>query len=91
MDKREFDNVREELMTSSLVADMAQEFPSSYSVDEVLRITARLDCASEEAERLMREDFATLPPLAQERMIGLLSEHSEQSRRWWHDLLHRKD
>lgn len=87
MNKREFENVHEELMTSSLAADMAQEFPDSYSVDEVLRITARLDCASEAAERLMREDFAALPPLAQERMIGLLSEHSEQSRKWWREYL----
>ena len=87
MDERGFDNVREELMTSSFAADMAQEFPDSYSVDEVLCITARLDCASEEAERLMREDFATLSPSAQERMIGLLSEHSEQSRKWWREYL----
>lgn len=78
-------------MASSLAADMAQEFPDSYSVDEVLCIAARLDCASDEAERLMREDYASLPPLAQERMIGLLSEHSEQSRRWWLDFLHKQD
>lgn len=87
MDERDFDNVHEELMTSSLAADMAQEFPDSYSVEEVMCITVRLDCASEEAERLMREDFAVLTPSAQERMIGLLSEHSEQSRLWWLEFL----
>ena len=87
MDKQEFDKAHEELMVSSLAADMAQEFPESYSPDEVACIAARLDCASEEADRLMREDFAALSPLAQERMIGLLSEHSGQSRKWWREYL----
>lgn len=87
MDERGFDRVHEELMVGALAADMAQEFPESYSTDEVACIAARLDCASEEAERLMREDFAALSLLAQERMIGLLSEHSEQSRKWWREYL----
>lgn len=87
MDKRDFEDVREELATSSLAADMAQEFPGSYSVDEVLGITARLDEASNKADKLMREDFASLSAPEQERLIGLLGEHSAQNRQWWRDYL----
>lgn len=87
MDKRDFDDACETLATSSLAADMAQEFPGSYSVDEVLGITVRLDDASDKADKLMREDFASLSASEQERLIGLLGEHSAQNRQWWRDYL----
>lgn len=87
MDKREIGKVREDLAASSLAADLAQEFPHSYAEDEILDIAARLDAASDRADELMREDFASLSEKEQERLIALLGEHGGQSRQWWRDYL----
>ena len=87
MDKRDYDEALEELAVGSLAADLALEFPESYSKDDVLDISARLYDASDRADRLMRDDFATLAPAEQERLIDLLAEHSERQRQWWRDYL----
>lgn len=87
MDNQDYSDALEELAVGSLAADLAQEFPDSYSKDDVLDVSARLYDASDRADKLMRDDFATLTPMEQERLINLLGEHSEQTRQWWRDIL----
>jgi hypothetical protein len=87
MDKRDYEEALEELAVGSLAADLAQAYPDSYSKDDVLDISARLYDASDKADELMRDDFAALTPMEQERLIDLLDEHSEQTRQWWRDYL----
>lgn len=87
MDERDYDEALEELAVGLLAADLAQEYPESYSKDDVLDISARLYEASDRADILMRDDFAALTPMEQERLIDLLGEHSEQTRQWWRDYL----
>lgn len=87
MDKRDYEEALEELAVGSFAADLAQEYPDSYSRDDVFDISARLYDASDKADELMRDDFAALTPMEQERLIDLLGEHSEQTRQWWRDYL----
>lgn len=87
MDEQEYCKVREELEVSSLAADSANEFPESYTVDEVLGLADRLNDASAEADKIMREDFAKLSKPEQECLIELLSGRSDQTRQGWRDYL----
>lgn len=87
MDNQDYADALEELAVGSLAADLAQEFPDSYSKDDVLDVSARLYDASDRADKLMRDDFATLTSMEQERLIDLLGEHSEQTRQWWREYL----
>lgn len=87
MDKRDYDEALEELAVASLAADLAQEFPDSYSKDDVVDVSARLYDVSDRTDDLMRDDFAALSAMEQERLIALLGERSEQTRQWWRDYL----
>lgn len=87
MDEQEYGKVREELEVSSLAADLANEFPESYTVDEVLGLADRLNDASAEADKIMREDFAKLSKPEQERLIELLSGRSDQTQQEWQKFL----
>lgn len=64
---------------------MAIENPGMYTADEMRELVERHEVSKEKADRIMREDFASLPPQMQNAMKKLL-KNTNVSEEVWKDI-----
>ena len=68
-------------------ADVCLGSPESFSLEEKARIRDDMEQTNAAIEDAIREDFATLPPQFQARMLELLCAHYPDMAEWWQELL----
>ena len=67
--------------------ELATSSPESYSIEEMCEISAGMDESTAKAEAAMRDDFNTLPPQAQARILELLARADPDNMDFWKELL----
>ena len=70
-----------------LHAEICQESPQSYTLDEKRRICESIDETNAAIEEAIRGDFAILPPRSQARILDLLQQTQPEAFYWWMSLL----
>ena len=66
---------------------MAIDNPVMYTLEELQAMQREYDEASAAADKLMRDDFQSMPPEMQKRMLQLLAGDEAHTPQFWLDIL----
>ena len=67
--------------------ELAVSSPESYSIEEMRAISEAMDESTAAIDAAIREDFAALPPQAQNRMLDLLEKADPKNMNFWREML----
>lgn len=80
--EEEFRKVQIDMAAVEFSEKMAIENPGMYSADEMRELIERHEVSKEEADRIMREDLASMPPEMQEKMKKMLKASNVPDEIW---------
>ena len=83
----EWAQLMEEHELAYLRGDLATSSPESYSIEEMREISAGMDESTARVDAAIREDFNSLPPYAQARMLELLAGADPGNMAFWNEIL----
>ena len=66
---------------------LATEFPESYTVEEMKEISDGMSASTAEVDAMLRADFESMPPTAQDKMLDLLRQADLDNFDWWLEVL----
>lgn len=82
LDEEEFRKAQIDMAAVEFSEKMAIENPGMYNTDEMRELVERHEVSKEEADRIMREDFASMPPEMQKAMKEMLKNTSVSEEVW---------
>jgi len=83
----EWATLKEEHELAYLRGDIATSSPESYTLDEMRKISAGMDEGTAKIDAAIREEFNSLPPEAQARMLKLLASADPGNIAFWNEIL----
>ena len=83
----EWAQLKEEHEIAYLRGDIASSSPESYTLDEMRAISQGMDESTAKIDAAIREEFNSLPPFAQARMLELLAGADPNNMHFWKELL----
>ena len=83
----EWAQLMEEHELAYLRGDLATSSPESYSIEEMREISAGMDESTARVDAAIREEFNSLPPYAQARMLELLAGADPGNMAFWNEVL----
>ncbi len=87
MNDKQWNSLIQEHEMAYFRGDLATSSPESYSIDEMREISAAMDDSTAKVDAVIREDFNSLPPHAQARMLELLAGADPGNMDFWKKLL----
>ena len=66
---------------------LATEFPESYTLEEMTEISDGMSASTAEVDAMLRADFESMPPFAQDKMLDLLRQADPDNFDWWLEVL----
>ena len=66
---------------------LATEFPESYTLEEMKEISDSMSASTAEVDEMLRADFESMPPFAQDKMLDLLRQADPDNFDWWLEVL----
>ena len=79
--------LREEHEIAYLRGDLATSSPGSYTIEEMKEISDGMFASTTEVEAALRNDFQSMPPEAQDKMLDLLKQVDSDNFTWWVETL----
>ena len=83
----EWAQLKEEHEIAYLRGDIATSSPESYTLDEMRAISQGMDESTAKIDAAIREEFNSLPPFAQARMLELLAGADPGNMAFWNGIL----
>ncbi len=66
---------------------LATEFPESYTLEEMKEISDGMSASTAEVDEMLRADFESMTPFAQDKMLDLLRHADPDNFDWWLEVL----
>ena len=86
----QYNDLIEENELAFFRADVCLSSPQSFTLEEKAAICGGMDATNKAIENAIREDFESLPPQFQDRLLDMLCASGCMTSEWWRETLFGK-